>query len=176
MRKTPRQVILPLAVLVGLLLLASAGTAQAQDPAAGSAFTGIMQHYEAVRLALLSDSLEGVAEHGHEMHGIVEDLSANWTQERAGVSPESVDEARALLPELAAAAVSLAEAADLEAARAAFASLSRPLVRYRKVATGDLPVVAYCSMAKRSWLQPKGELGNPYYGHSMSSCGEVVDG
>jgi hypothetical protein len=29
-------------------------------------------------------------------------------------------------------------------------------------------------MAQQVWLQPKGEIGNPYYGQSMARCGEVV--
>jgi hypothetical protein len=29
-------------------------------------------------------------------------------------------------------------------------------------------------MAQKVWLQPKGEIGNPYYGQSMARCGEFV--
>jgi hypothetical protein len=35
-------------------------------------------------------------------------------------------------------------------------------------------VVVYCAMAEKVWIQPKGEIGNPYYGQSMARCGEVV--
>ena len=34
------------------------------------------------------------------------------------------------------------------------------------------PAGAYCPMHKRSWLQPDGEIGNPYGG--MPRCGEIV--
>jgi hypothetical protein len=36
--------------------------------------------------------------------------------------------------------------------------------------------VVFCSMAKGSWLQKRGEVRNPYYGSSMLTCGEVVGG
>jgi hypothetical protein len=43
------------------------------------------------------------------------------------------------------------------------------------LAAGEGPAVLYCSMKKRSWLQPDGETtGNPYYGREMPSCGEVI--
>lgn len=168
-----------LTVFAGLILFVPllfpiAAMAQAKEPT--PAFAEILEHYEAVRLALLSDSLDGVADHGREIEGIFEDLDGNWNPERAGVSVEKAEEAKALLPALSQAASQLAKVADIEAARTAFYEFSKPLVRFRAMATGDLPVVAYCPMAKRSWLQPEGELGNPYYGQSMATCGEVVDG
>jgi hypothetical protein len=43
-----------------------------------------------------------------------------------------------------------------------------------KMVGGKGTIVAFCSMTKKSWLQPKGEIGNPYYGKSMPRCGEVV--
>ena len=36
------------------------------------------------------------------------------------------------------------------------------------------PAVAFCSMAQKVWLQPSGEIGNPYYGQSMAWCGKFV--
>jgi len=158
------------------LLLAPIGTAQAEEPSTDSALAEILRHYEAVRLVLLADTVGGITEHGNAIFGIVEELDAEWTPERAGVNSEKADEARKLLPALAASATELAEAENLGAARDAFYSLSKSMVRLRRVATGDLPVVAYCPMAKRSWLQPEGGIGNPYYGQEMPSCGEVVDG
>lgn len=59
-------------------------------------------------------------------------------------------------------------------ARAAMGELSKPLVRFREMATGEKPVVVYCSMEKKSWLQPEGEIGDPYLGQKMATCGQVV--
>lgn len=175
MQRTSRQVTSAFALLA-LLLLPVAATAQTHTHTPDTAFPQIMQHYEAIRLALLSDSLEGVSDHSHKIRGIVEHLSGHWNRERAGVSVEKADEAQALLPALSAAATELAKAEDLDTARTALYALSTPLVRYRAMVTGELPIVAYCPMVKRSWLQPQGEIGNPYYGKEMPGCGEVVDG
>jgi Cu(I)/Ag(I) efflux system membrane fusion protein len=155
-----------------LLLLTTALPAAAQ----GTAFQEILTHYENARQTLATDTDEGVAEKGRAIHGILESLAADWSAERAGVDPTEAEAARALLPELTEAAAALAESSDIQTARDAFYELSKPLVRLRGAVRGDVPVVAYCSMAKRSWLQPEGELGNPYYGRSMPTCGEVVDG
>ena len=48
------------------------------------------------------------------------------------------------------------------------------MVRYRQLVPDPQPVVVFCSMAQKVWLQPKGEIGNPYYGSSMLRCGKVV--
>jgi hypothetical protein len=72
-----------------------------------------------------------------------------------------------------AAADLIAGAKTLDAARDGLYALSKPLVRWRQgVADGGRPAVAYCPMHKRSWLQPDGEIGNPYGG--MPRCGSIV--
>lgn len=146
-------------VLALVLLAAAAVPALAAPPApaaapAASGFNAVLPHYEAVRKALLADSLKGVATHAEEI------------RKRA---PQD-----ALGKEIAKAAGQLAAAKDLTAARDAFSALSEPMVRWHKAAGGEDAVVAYCPMAKRSWLQPKGEIGNPYYGPSMATCGTFV--
>jgi hypothetical protein len=48
------------------------------------------------------------------------------------------------------------------------------MVRWREMATGERPRVAYCPMAKKPWLQDSEEIANPYYGSKMLRCGEIV--
>ena len=67
----------------------------------------------------------------------------------------------------------LAAAKDLDDARNALASLTKPLSRWQKLVNGPRPVVVYCPMEKKAWLQPDGPIGNPY-APSMLRCGEVV--
>ena len=167
------------AILVAIVFnaspsLAEAAPAQAppaQAPPASSAFDQILEHYEAVRLALTQDTVQGVSEHSAQISTIVTDLES-----KKSLKGDNTDELQALLPDLKQAAASLTTATSLKAARDAFYELSKPMVRFRKSISGDKPVVAYCSMAKRSWLQPAGKLANPYYGQSMLRCGEIVDG
>ena len=76
-------------------------------------------------------------------------------------------------PKVAELAAALERAADLKAARVAFASLSDEMIKYRQTRSGKRPVVAYCDMERKSWLQPDGEIGNPYVDAGMRKCGEI---
>jgi hypothetical protein len=77
--------------------------------------------------------------------------------------------------DIAKAAAAFEAAADIKAAREAFGRLSDAVIA-RLTADGlkdaaDLRL-AYCPMAKRSWLQRDAQIRNPYYGSQMSTCGE----
>lgn len=109
--------------------------------------------YEAARLALVNDDFGSAAKRAKEL---------------SVVAKESDQEG------VAAKADALAAAGNLENARHAFAELSDAMIAYRTNAKEEpKPVVAYCSMAKHSWLQPKGPISNPYLGASMKTCGEI---
>lgn len=153
MPRTATFLALALVLLAGAAVPALAASPAPVTPTA-SGFNAVLPHYEAVRKALLADSLKGVATHAEEIRK---------------QAPQD-----ALGKEIATAAGQLAAAKDLTAARDAFSALSEPMMRWHKAAGGKDTVVAYCPMAKRSWLQPKGEIGNPYYGPSMATCGEFV--
>lgn len=190
------------ALLTFLMLAAGTlGSPALADDSTPMAFDQILERYEVVRLALIHDTTDGVSDQGKEIETILAKLSADWSPAAAGIRADMADDVRGLLPELSEAAAALSRATSLDAARDAFYELSKPLVRWRKAADGSTaakstaagsteaqstaasstdaggwPTVAYCSMARRSWLQPEGELGNPYYGQSMLRCGETVDG
>lgn len=77
-------------------------------------------------------------------------------------------------PEIGAEADAVAKNADIEKARDAFAKLSDVMIAYRATTSEPKPQVVYGSMAKHSWLQPKGNITNRYYADpAMRSCGEV---
>jgi hypothetical protein len=151
-----------------LILLIPAVAASAAAASSSESFDALMKPYEAICLALLADSNEGVAEEAETIASKAKEIAADEA------TPEEVT---TLLPEVAGGARDLAEAADLAAAREAFYELSKLMVRYRAQVEGERPVVVYCPMAAKSWLQPAAEeIGNPYYGQSMARCGEVVEG
>ena len=109
--------------------------------------------YESARLALVAEDPVSAAKRAKELS----DLAAASGQK-----------------DVAAKASALATTRDLESARHAFAELSDAMIVYRATSKEEpKPIVAYCSMAKHSWLQPKGPISNPYYGPSMATCGEV---
>ena len=76
--------------------------------------------------------------------------------------------------DLKVVALEAAQSDDLKLARTAFKTLSERLIE------AELPkglVVAYCPMADdgkgASWIQPEGDIANPYFGKEMLECGEV---
>lgn len=153
--------------LVALALPAAAGP---------DAYTAMIDHYEAVRTALLHDTLDGVADAALGLESTAEGLAAAYSAESAGVPADAAADAKALLPEIAAQAEALVAAGDLETARQALGELTRPLVRYQKLSGRTEVLVAYCPMTKKSWLQKKDDetIGNPYFGQEMPGCGSFV--
>jgi hypothetical protein len=141
--------------------------------AGASTFDAVMEYYEPVRLALMGDSMERVNEHGAAMAAALRELKADFSADRAGTSSDAAPVVREKLDDMIAAADRIAKASSLETAREALYQLSMPLVRWHDgVSEGSRPAVAYCPMHKKSWLQPDGEIGNPYGG--MPRCGEIV--
>ena len=61
----------------------------------------------------------------------------------------------------------------MTAAKNAFAALSNRMIAFRAKSSSEGPIVVYCSMEKKSWLQPKGAVSHPYVAQSMRGCGEV---
>ena len=143
----------------------------AEEP---TVYEEISHHYEAVRQALLVDSITGVAEHAAAIRHGVDVLAEDFHAEQAGVAADQAEECKKLLPEIAAAAQQVADGTSLDETRTAFFELSKPLGRYRKL-TGDLDSkVMFCPMAKKAWIQPDDEIGNPYLGTEMPDCGQVI--
>lgn len=120
--------------------------------AASAAQTKIFDKYETVRQALLKGALDDAQQ------------SAKALAEAARAEKQNA---------IAERADALAAAGDLKGARDSFAMLSEEVIRFRDGRSGKRPEVAYCSMHKMSWLQPKGKITNPYADDpSMLSCGE----
>lgn len=139
----------------------------------------VLDHYEHVRTTLVDDTVEGTAEHAAALETGLSTLHHHFDAEAAAVDPASKEKALELLGKMHVAATAMAQATrngDLQATRDALYELSKPLVQYRNLMTGEKPVVAYCSMHKKSWLQQDEEIGNPYAGQSMPRCGSVVSG
>ena len=136
-------------------------------------FVDIAEHYEAIRQALIRDSTDGVTANARSIRAAAAALQMNFSADQAAVAAAEAAMVRELLPEVEERAADLAAASGLQDARSAFAELTKPLVRWQSVVTGDRPVVVYCPMEKKSWLQPDEPVGNPY-APSMLRCGEIV--
>jgi hypothetical protein len=163
-------------VVAGLMLLLAGGMLWATTAEEPNAFREILGHYEAIRLSLLNDATTDVAEHAKAIESRMDTLAKDFDAGDAGVPAEKSAECEALLPEISSAAARLAAAEDLDEAREALFELSKPMGRYRKLAGTEGSMVVFCPMAKKAWIQPHGEIGNPYLGQEMPTCGEVIAG
>ncbi len=161
-----------LALLALLTLLISPVLAHEDHQA--STFEVVVENYLGIQTALAGDSLGGVADGAALIAKSSASLRADFDAHQAGVADGSADQIVKLLPALEKAAVSLTKAGSLKKARAAFGDLSEVIVEYRNLVEGDVPNVAYCPMAKKSWLQNGKTIANPYYGSSMLRCGSIV--
>ena|SRR5918993_4591255 len=110
--------------------------------------------YLAIQSALVNDDLQPVT------------VAARSLQKGAGTLGTDGEA-------LAAAAAKTAEAKTLDSARAAFGDLSAALIAYADDTKQPVEgkIVAFCPMAKKSWVQADGAIANPYYGKAMSTCG-----
>jgi major membrane immunogen (membrane-anchored lipoprotein) len=82
---------------------------------------------------------------------------------------------------IAATAAKITSAADIEAQRKAYSTLSNNMIDLGKksgLKSGEL-YVDYCPMALNdkgaNWLSNKKEIRNPYFGEKMMTCGEVKE-
>lgn len=82
---------------------------------------------------------------------------------------------------IASTAAKITSAADIEAQRNAYSTLSNSiidLVKKSGLKSGEL-YVDYCPMALNdkgaNWLSNKKEIRNPYFGEKMMTCGEVKE-
>ena len=159
-------------MMVGLLMIP--GVVRSAETT--SPYMEMAAHYEAIRLVLLADSVEDMTEHAKAIEDLAKDLLEDFDAASASVPDEDTATFEAALEEIRSAASDLSATDGLASAREHFFALARPMARYRKLSGDQSSIVAYCSMAQKAWIQPDGELGNPYMGQQMPKCGEVVGG
>ncbi len=128
----------------------------------------ILASYLEVQRALAADSIAGVQPAARSIAKQAAGLKAS------GITGEHAEHYAHLPMKLERAAKTLSEATTIEAARAAFKQLSMPMATWGSMSKPDGIDVLYCSMAKGSWLQVRGDVKNPYLGARMLGCGEVV--
>jgi hypothetical protein len=157
-------------LLVGLLLMPAAATSKEEL----SPYTEMAAQYEEIRLVLLADSIEGVVEHANAIEEQATDLMEDFDASSSSVPGGDIESLKKALEEIRTAASDLSTTADLDPAREQFFALTKPMARYRKLNGDQTTIVAYCPMAQKAWIQPEGEIGNPYMGQQMPMCGEVV--
>ena len=137
---------------------ATTGTTAGAAPAAGVNMTPIVDPYLRIQRALNVDTVAGIK---NDARLIAEHAATRGSKGAA----------------MQTAAVDLQQAADLTAARTAFARLSDAVIQYAResgAALGDEVKVAYCPMVQKYWLQKGDTIQNPFYGKQMSDCGRIA--
>jgi len=128
----------------------------AQTPAGSASVSSIVDPYLRIQRALNADTVTGIQRDARII-----------ALEAAKIGPSG--------SAMQAAAAEMQEAADLKAARTAFAKLGDAIIVHAKSAGASLDDVrvAYCPMAQKYWLQKGETIQNPYYGRQMSECGRI---
>jgi hypothetical protein len=144
------------------------------DATATGPFSELSDHYETIRVALLADSVSGVGEAAHALADGAADLHQSLSRDMQDSDSGNREKLGTALLEIQESASMLAHASSLESAREEFFVLTRSMAMVRKLAGDRSTLVAYCSMAQKAWIQPEGEIGNPYMGRKMPRCGEIV--
>jgi len=119
--------------------------------AASNAHPQTLLQYEAVRVALANDDLNGAKKAAAELAAAAKKESAN---------------------EILDASLKLSETNSLGDARKSFQSISVEVEKWIKGEPGYYAVT--CPMIKGSvWIQTTSKIGNPYEGKEMQECGEI---
>ena len=123
----------------------------------------ILDQYFIIQSALAKDSTQGV------------DAAARIIVKLAAVSEDRDPQISKLLVQAKTAATRI-QGKNLTQTRNQFFELSKPLLVYlNRFYSGERTFYRYfCSMAKKGWIQPNKETRNPYYGSSMSTCGDLI--
>ena len=111
----------------------------------------LFTRYEGVRQGFLKPSLKDVQKNARAL---------------------AADARKAKQETIAKEADAVAKSPDIEKARAAFGTLSDAMIELQKKTEGARPAVYSCPMVRKSWLQPKGQVGNPY-DDAMATCGSL---
>jgi hypothetical protein len=90
---------------------------------------------------------------------------------RGALAADDLGSAKKAASALGDTGAALAASQSLNAARMAFAKLSDNAEKLTKGQSGYY--VMHCSMLNKDWVQTSAQVGNPYGGKDMVSCGEV---
>lgn len=155
-------------MFAALVLVALVSATAEAAPSFDEAMKPVLDRYLEVHKALAADTIEGVREAAKAIEQAAGDLK------RAEAEGENAEQYRELPPKIEEGARKLAASTDLDSAREAFRELSMPVAAWAVLAKPEGVVVAFCPMAGGSWVQPAGDIFNPYFGKQMLHCGHVV--
>lgn len=135
-----------------------------------AAMNPVLKEYLKIHEALAADKTDGVKEAAEKILKLADSLDAQT------VTGEHKRHYEHVPTNIKEAARKLAKGKDIGEIRKTFQELSRPMAMWGSMSKPKDIYVVYCSMAKGSWLQKGKTIRNPYQGHKMLRCGEIVGG
>jgi hypothetical protein len=157
-----------LALAVLLLFVLPIGGADNPGKCPACSFSAVQQPYDALRLALTAERLPAARKEATKLRTAAE-AEVAWAKTARGRGPELAKP----FTGVAAAAAKIEKTNSMTDARKAFGESSDALRIAMAIAERDDLLVVWCPTAKLHWLQPRGEIRNPY-GAALPNCGRVV--
>ncbi|MBW1860262.1 MAG: DUF3347 domain-containing protein [Deltaproteobacteria bacterium] len=130
----------------------------------------VVEEYLKIQEALADDKTEGVKSAAEQVAALSDNLDPDT------VTGEHAMHYKDVPTKIKTAALKLAQEKEIGAMRGAFKELSRPMAMWATMSKPEGIYLVYCPMAKGSWLQTDKVIRNPYHGHEMLHCGEIVGG
>jgi len=158
---------------LALALLIIPAVANADTAKFDAAMKPLLKPYYKIQLALAGDTEKGVKAAGKELAKAAGKIKAVAKK----VKGKHAKHYKGLPDKIQQAAKKVAAAKGIEARRAAFRELSKPMAMWASMSKPKDLNVVYCSCGKGgSWLQAEKVLANPYYGAKMLKCGKIISG
>ena len=121
-----------------------------------------------IQEALADDKTDGVKSAAEKVAALSDNLDPGT------VTGEHATHYKDVPAKIKTAALKLAGKKEIGPMRDAFKELSRPMAMWATMSKPEGIYLMYCPMAKGSWLQTDDDIRNPYHGHEMLRCGEIV--
>ncbi len=108
---------------------------------------------------------------GGELSADDKKFLAGYEQIRAALAADDLAAAQKAAASLADAGADISKSSSLTEARAAFAKLSGQAIKLASGQPGFF--ILHCPMLDKDWVQTSPNVGNPYAGKEMLTCGEL---
>src|SRR5450432_1915238 len=129
------------------------------------------QRFPFLMLALLSLFAFGLTSRASDLSPEDKEFLNRYEKVRAALANDNLDNARKAAADLGEEGAAINKSDKIATARAEFSKLSEHAI---KVASGQSGYyIVSCPMVQKDWVQPVGQISNPYAGQSMPTCGAI---
>ncbi|MBV9618826.1 MAG: DUF3347 domain-containing protein [Verrucomicrobia bacterium] len=106
-----------------------------------------------------------------ELSDTDKEFLAKYEKVRAALAYDKLDDAKKAAADLGEEGVALSKSEKIATARAEFSKLSEHAIKLASGQSGYY--IVNCPMVQKDWVQPVGQISNPYAGQSMPTCGVI---